>query len=100
MEVFGLSIGEIITLLASAVALILTVMRAGKKDVTTESVEHLLEPLNTQNQRLQEQIERQQADFEAYKKRNTAWKVKVSKKLVAVASDLQSLSKEADRDDT
>lgn len=99
MEIFGMSIGEIITLIASAVAVIITVMRAGRKDVTTESVEHLLEPLNSQNEQLRQDLEKQIKLFEEYKKRNAAWKMKFTKKLVAVTAELDSITKEAERDD-
>ncbi len=91
MEVFGLTIGEVITLIASAVALIITISRAGRKDVATESVEHLLEPLNNENNKLREELDDVTKEFTRYKQNTKKWRQRISRELTGIIKEIENL---------
>lgn len=98
MEILGMSIAEFVAVLGSAVALTITIIRAGKPDVQTESVQHLLEPLNQEIHELRAELIQKEQAHEAYKLRNRAWKATTSKKISFLVKELGDLKKDMEEE--
>lgn len=100
MEIFGLSIIEILTILGSAVALIITISRAGKRDTPSESVDFLLDPLNQKIEELQTALSEKDEEFDKYIRRSQRWKTRTTRRLNSVIDDMESLKKDFEQEVT
>jgi predicted PurR-regulated permease PerM len=92
---FGLTIPEfigiVLSLLTSAVALILVIVKAGRKDLISESVEHLLGPMNEEIKELKEEIQKKERNFSEYKARVARWKKRVDNRIARLIKDLEEM---------
>lgn len=94
MEIFGLSPVELLTIIGSAVALIITISRAGDRASSSESVDHLLDPLNKKIANLEAALEKKDHNFDEYIKRSQRWKSRTTKKINGVIDDMESLKRD------